>query len=963
MKLNISTDSSPSYLSSRSSTMISNSTLSPTALPAFAAPLPLRSSAASAVPPNLHISSVRSVPCATASSRSSWAPNPLPPPPLPPPAWQSSAPKPAEPAPLPLDAVPYFAYFSNLNPRRIGPISTIKSRRFPLLRSVNAVLSDYTLSLTVPGIPPEPVFATIEPSPNASIHGVVHWLSENDFTSLARSEGVYTRLAQSRLIDLQVTLSDGTVIAARTFVFDNRVPQLPGFRFRPSRRYVEIAREGARYWKLDRRYIRGVLDRIEVDNSPLSAFGMYVEPRPHPLDRPDPLAQFGNETTELFSPYQRIMAEKAFNAMDDNTTTSNDLHLVQLTSNRPNARPLYFVPGIDGTGKSILSQVHDIEEEAIYDMKSAVYPPGNRDSLEKIAASLLVLIHKDAAGRAVSIVAESMGGVIAILAILENIRRKSTDENLPTIDIDLLLMLNPATSYERSDPRALFEFLLSLNIPDSWYPTIAPAVLMPFLLDVSSTRQALNPEGAPRLVRMLRSIGKFGDAVPQASIKHRLKLLSSTKISDDMLARLAGPHGPSDIGLIVATNDQLIPSLSESYRMRRVLPNMYSIVLPFGGHIPMFDKRFSLAGFLRPFVHGPRPRATLLKTEIVSEPTRRKAAALRKKFGTGEAIPPKSREDLRRLRDFLSKSQQDFSPVFIGEENLDGLSRDRPVLFLCNHTLLGWLDGGFLILRMITRYGVELQSLAHPALFSRPGMRFPGTTNATKEDMQAFGITPVSPTSALRLLTKDRWVLLFPGGVREALLKDENTKYQVMWPEDPEFVRMCGMLGVTIVPVSTVGAEDSLRIVAGQDMTRKILETGARLTGQEFDEEMFRDVSRAWKKRDGANGADALVLPPVMLPNGKDRIYFRFGKPIVVGEDVVRDNNAERRMYEQVRKSVEEGVDILLRRRKSDEMRGVEKRKEFRDQFGDGVEPPAGPGWAWVRGEDSYLDEECQPPL
>lgn len=50
--------------------------------------------------------------------------------------------------------------------------------------------------------------------------------------------------------------------------------------------------------------------------------------------------------------------------------------------------------------------------------------------------------------------------------------------------------------------------------------------------------------------------------------------------------------------------------------------------------------------------------------------------------------------------------------------------------------------------------------------------------------------------------------------------KRRDEKYQVFWPEKSEFVRMAARFGATIVPLASIGAEDSLSILLdSQDLS------------------------------------------------------------------------------------------------------------------------------------------------
>lgn len=869
--------------------------------------------------------------------------------------------------PFPTNAVPYFAYFANMNPRKIGPLSTISRRRFPIIRTEPAILNSYRVAFTAPGLPLEPAFANLERFPKSQVHGVVHWITPADFDTLARTElaidvrGPFRQIVEpllSRIVTVDVVVN-GTIVKARTFIFPAFAPSWA----KPSRRYVMVALEGARYWGLDQGYIDNVLAKIEYEKGVLGGFGLYTEPRPHLLDRPNPMERFGNANSELYSPYKQIRAKEAIENFEASNSVANDdrIRLVPVSKYSIGSRPLYFFPGLDGNGRGILSQVYDIEQEGVYNLKSFVYPSQNKDSLESIVSQVLDMISNDAGSQPVSIVSESMGGVISLLFAIENLRRKERNTSEHSVDIDLMLMINPATSYVRSNPRELWDFMLGLELPDEAYRFLLTPLLLPALLDFDSATTGITPEHAPRLVRVLQSLNRLPDLLPRSTMEHRITLLSQLKIRDEEVRQLSGPNGPKNIALICAINDNLIPSFAESYRLRRILPKLYTAILPFGGHSPMFDRRFSLASFLHPFAKLSSLESRKVTKKEPSEAVMRRREAIRKKFGgrKDDAKRKQSRAEIRQLRDFVAESIRAYAPVFIGEENIPPFEEGKPVLFVSNHTLLGWVDGSLPLLRIWDNHGVLMRALAHPVLFRQGNIQFPGTTIAQPEDSRKIGIRETSPQALLEFLSIGQWILLFPGGAQEALKESEKDKYSVRWPSDPEFVRACALFGATIIPVSTVGTEDSVRILAGPETTKQVVETGARILRQNFDFTLARDDAKKWKGESDV----PIVLPPLMIPNGNDRVYFRFGKPIDVPEECLSDKSLEKSFYERARRGVEEGIEILLRRREKDEFRMNDRRKRFRQKYGDEVPPPAALGWTWMRGEDSYLDEDLQPPL
>lgn len=121
---------------------------------------------------------------------------------------------------------------------------------------------------------------------------------------------------------------------------------------------------------------------------------------------------------------------------------------------------------------------------------------------------------------------------------------------------------------------------------------------------------------------------------------------------------------------------------------------------------------------------------------------------------------------------------------------------------------------------------------------------FDGATERLMPDSAHFdlhrvmGAVPVTGANFYRLLADKEFVLLYPGGAREALHRKvvvvvwfcstctvyvvlflllcmllysccfQGEEYKLFWPEQPEFVRMASRFGATIVPFGVVGEDD-----------------------------------------------------------------------------------------------------------------------------------------------------------
>ncbi|MFO0695196.1 MAG: gamma-glutamylcyclotransferase family protein [Polyangiales bacterium] len=154
------------------------------------------------------------------------------------------------------DVVAYFAFGANTCRHVL-----VGRRRIEPLRSEPALLRDHALRFVRRGIPLlEPAFASVEPEPGATVHGVLHRLTPTAMAHLDRIEGRgYDRIA------VQVETRDGSRIVATAYRARDPVPGL-----RPSRRYVELLIRGARENDLPEPWIEE-LARLETVHVPLVA--------------------------------------------------------------------------------------------------------------------------------------------------------------------------------------------------------------------------------------------------------------------------------------------------------------------------------------------------------------------------------------------------------------------------------------------------------------------------------------------------------------------------------------------------------------------------------------------------------------------------------------------------------------------------------------------------------------------
>ncbi len=141
------------------------------------------------------------------------------------------------------DSCWYFAYGANTNP------SVLQGRRKIQPESAeHATLDGFRLTFNLRGIPlVEPVFANIEPAPDAQVHGVLYRLKPEAQARLdmLEGEGKYYRS-----VDVDVTGDDSGVVRAKAY-FGLKTRSAG----RPSRRYLELLIDGGQHHGFPAEYL------------------------------------------------------------------------------------------------------------------------------------------------------------------------------------------------------------------------------------------------------------------------------------------------------------------------------------------------------------------------------------------------------------------------------------------------------------------------------------------------------------------------------------------------------------------------------------------------------------------------------------------------------------------------------------------------------------------------------------
>jgi 1-acyl-sn-glycerol-3-phosphate acyltransferase len=222
---------------------------------------------------------------------------------------------------------------------------------------------------------------------------------------------------------------------------------------------------------------------------------------------------------------------------------------------------------------------------------------------------------------------------------------------------------------------------------------------------------------------------------------------------------------------------------------------------------------------------------------------------------------------------------------------------EPPVLLIGIHSGAPFVwDAWTVGLHWWRRFGEQrpLHGTAHDALMSAP---------LIGDYFRKMGVLPAAPDSISGALAAGHDVALWPGGEVDSLRTWKDRDKAVLAGRDG-FVKMAIKSKVPIVPVATIGGPDSMPVLARGRRLAKVLQLDkvARL-------KMFPiSLSVPW-------GIGPALLPEIPLPT---KIRTAFQPPVKVKRDpkLAEDDDYVEAKYNEVRDSIQHGVDALARRRR-----------------------------------------------
>ncbi|KAG8045433.1 hypothetical protein GUJ93_ZPchr0008g13587 [Zizania palustris] len=459
---------------------------------------------------------------------------------------------------------------------------------------------------------------------------------------------------------------------------------------------------------------------------------------------------------------------------------------------------LLFLPGIDGVGMELI--LHHKSLGKVFEVRCLHIPVNDRtpyQGLLQIVEESVQHEHGLSPERPIYIAGDSFGACLALSAAARN----------PQAHL-VLVLVNPATSFAKTPLQTMLPLL-------EMAPSSLPVTTLPHLLTyligdplktaVVSIQKNISPQESLQkfsesLASMLSLLSESGHTVQMDTLVWKLKLLKSG--ADYTNSRL---HAVQAEVLLLASDSGNLPPSGEADRLFKALKICKVRCFRTSGDRLLMEGSFNLL--------------TVIKGASMYRLGRQKDSVT-------DFLPP-------TLSEFKQTFGKDFkilnrllSPVMLSTlkngkivRGLAGVPDAGPVLFVGYHELLA-MEIPALAEELLREKKAVLRALAHPVFFV-------GNFEIARQELSLFDVVPVfggvtvSPINTYKLFDRDEFVLLYPGGIREALhRKDEQ--YQLFWPDQPEFVRMAAQFGVTVVPFGCVGEDDFLEMIVDYNDQKNI---------------------------------------------------------------------------------------------------------------------------------------------
>ncbi|ONM32080.1 Acyltransferase-like protein chloroplastic [Zea mays] len=579
---------------------------------------------------------------------------------------------------------------------------------------------------------------------------------------------------------------------------------------------------------------------------------------------------------------------------------------------------LLFLPGMDGVGTGLI--LHHKSLGKVFEVRCLHIPVNDRtpfEGLVQIVENLIKHEHDLSPDRPIYLVGDSFGGSLALAVAARN----------PQIDL-VLILVNPGSYIICKDSIAASIASTGISAKRvSCYSAVSSQFCHgryvstgdPLKMAAVSIENNLSPPEtlqklSDSLTSMLPLLSELSDIIPRDTLLWKLKLLKAGAAYAN--SRLHAVQ--AEVLLLASGKDNLLPSGEEADRLFKALKNCRVRYFKDNGHTLLLEDGVNLL--------------TVIKGANMYRRGRQRDSVT-------DYLPPTLSEfrqtfDVDHRLFHLALSPVMMSTLKDGKivRGLAGVPDKGPVLFVGYHALMG-IELSPLYEEFLREKRTVVRGMAHPFLF---GKKFESSRQETSrfDTVSMYGGLPVTPINMYRLFQRNQFVLLYPGGVREALHR-KGEEYKLFWPDQPEFVRMAARFGVTIIPFGCVGEDDVLELVLDYNDQKNI--PGLR----EWIQSINKEAERVRDSVKGEDGNQDMYLP-ALLPKVPGRFYYLFGQPIEMKGmgNLVRDRKSANEVYLRIKSQVEEIMSYLKRKREEDPYRSLPQRALYQATWGASAQVP-----------------------
>lgn len=242
-------------------------------------------------------------------------------------------------------------------------------------------------------------------------------------------------------------------------------------------------------------------------------------------------------------------------------------------------------------------------------------------------------------------------------------------------------------------------------------------------------------------------------------------------------------------------------------------------------------------------------------------------------------------------------------PEFFGMENIPDAG---PVLLVGNHSLMAFADGSLMMREIYRQKGIFCRSLGLHTHFKVPVwgrlLAEGGAVDGTRENCTA-------------MMQAGEHIIVYPGGGGE-VMKRKGEQHTLRWKQRTGFARMAIENGCTVVPFSTVGADDCFDILYDNNQLQKSRLGNYLLNKTGIKAEEFPPLLKG--------------IGPTLVPKPQ-KMYFTFHEPITAADFADDDiDQASWNLRTEVEKIVETGIAELLALREEDDLAKFSNRMKVK---------------------------------